>query len=97
MRWGAITGVSVPSGPKGTSISTGPISLSTVITRVSLRMFRDRCLPVVMTGVLGQFGFPGEIEVPFGPDGTLTPVIGPQRKRRLDGIDQIVLRSRPAD
>ena len=40
--------------------------------------------------VLSEIG-PVEIEVPFGPDGTLTPVIAPQRKRRLDGIDQIVL------
>ena len=43
----------------------------------------------VMT-VLSEIG-PVEIEVPFGQDGTLTPVIAPQRKRHLDRIDQIVL------
>ncbi len=32
-----------------------------------------------------------QIEVPRDRDGSLTPVIVPQRKRRLDGIDQIVL------
>ncbi len=32
-----------------------------------------------------------EIEVPRDRDGSFTPVIVPKRKRRLDGIDQIVL------
>jgi transposase-like protein len=40
--------------------------------------------------VLTEIG-PVEIEVPRDRDGTLTPVIVPKRKRRLDGIDQIVL------
>lgn len=40
--------------------------------------------------VLTEIG-PVEIEVPRDRDGSLTPVIVPKRKRRLDGIDQIVL------
>lgn len=40
--------------------------------------------------VLTEIG-PVEIEVPRDPDGSFTPVIVPKRKRRLDGIDQIVL------
>lgn len=39
--------------------------------------------------VLTEIG-PVEIEVPRDRDGTLTPVIVPKRKRRLEGIDQIV-------
>lgn len=34
---------------------------------------------------------PVEIEVPRDRDGSFEPVIVPKRKRRLDGIDQIVL------
>ena len=40
--------------------------------------------------VLTEIG-PDEIEVPRDRDGSFTPVIVPKRKRRLDGIDQIVL------
>lgn len=40
--------------------------------------------------VLTEIG-PVEIEVPRDRDGSFTPVIVPKRKRRLDGIDQIVL------
>ncbi|MFF0988904.1 transposase [Kocuria nitroreducens] len=40
--------------------------------------------------VLTEIG-PVEIEVPRDRDGSLTPVIVPKGKRRLDGIDQIVL------
>lgn len=40
--------------------------------------------------VLTETG-PVEIEVPRDRDGTFEPVIVPKRKRRLDGIDQIVL------
>jgi putative transposase len=40
--------------------------------------------------VLTEIG-PVEIEVPRDRDGSLTPVIVPKRKRRLDGIDEIVL------
>jgi transposase-like protein len=32
-----------------------------------------------------------QIEVPRGRDGSFEPVIVPKRKRRLDGIDEIVL------
>lgn len=39
--------------------------------------------------VLTEIG-PGEIEVPRDRDGSFEPVIVPKRKRRLDGIDQIV-------
>jgi transposase-like protein len=39
---------------------------------------------------LAEIG-PVEIEVPRDRDGSFTPVIVPKRKRRLDGIDQIVL------
>jgi putative transposase len=40
--------------------------------------------------VLTEIG-PVEIEVPRDRDGSFEPVIVPKRKRRLDGIDQIVL------
>ncbi|MCT2980253.1 IS256 family transposase [Propionibacterium freudenreichii] len=40
--------------------------------------------------VLTEIG-PVEIEVPRDRDGTFEPVIVPKRKRRLEGIDQIVL------
>jgi hypothetical protein len=40
--------------------------------------------------VLTEIG-PVEIEVPRNRDGSFGPVIVPKRKRRLDGIDQIVL------
>ena len=40
--------------------------------------------------VLTEIG-PVEIEVPRGRDGSFEPVIVPKRKRRLDGVDQIVL------
>lgn len=40
--------------------------------------------------VLNEIG-PVEIEVPRDRDGSFEPVIVPKRKRRLDGIDQIVL------
>ncbi|WP_395858457.1 transposase [Arthrobacter echini] len=40
--------------------------------------------------VLTEIG-PVEIEVPRDRDGSLEPVIVPKRKRRLDGIDEIVL------
>lgn len=40
--------------------------------------------------VLTEIG-PVEIEVPRDRDGSFTPIIVPKRKRRLDGIDQIVL------
>ena len=40
--------------------------------------------------VLTEIG-PVEIEVPRDRDGSFEPVIVPQRKRRLDGVDQIVL------
>lgn len=40
--------------------------------------------------VLTEIG-PVEIEVLRGRDGSFEPVIVPKRKRRLDGIDQIVL------
>ena len=40
--------------------------------------------------VLTQIG-PVEIEVPRDRDGSFEPVIVPKRKRRLDGVDQIVL------
>ena len=50
-----------------------------------------------MKTVLTEIG-PVEIEVPRDRDGTFEPVIAPKRKRRLDGLDQIVLspaRQRP--
>ena len=40
--------------------------------------------------VLTEIG-PVEIEVPRGRDGSFEPIIVPKRKRRLDGVDQIVL------
>lgn len=40
--------------------------------------------------VLTEIG-PVEIEVPRDRDGSFEPVIVPKRKRRLDGIDEIVL------
>lgn len=40
--------------------------------------------------VLTEIG-PVEIEVPRDRDGSFEPVIVPKRKRRLDGIDQVVL------
>ncbi len=40
--------------------------------------------------VLTEIG-PVEIEMPRDRDGSFEPVIVPKRKRRLDGIDQIVL------
>ena len=40
--------------------------------------------------VLTQIG-PVEIEVPRDRDGSFEPAIVPKRKRRLDGVDQIVL------
>jgi transposase-like protein len=40
--------------------------------------------------VLTEIG-PVQIEVPRDRDGSFEPVIVPKRKRRLDGIDQIVL------
>src|SRR5690606_13048130 len=40
--------------------------------------------------VLTEIG-PVEIEVPRDRDGSFEPVIVPKRKRRLDGVDQIVL------
>ncbi len=40
--------------------------------------------------VLTEIG-PVEIEVPRGRDGLFEPVVVPKRKRRLDGVDQIVL------
>lgn len=40
--------------------------------------------------VLTKIG-PVEIEVPRNRNGSFAPVIVPRRKRRLDGIDQIVL------
>jgi putative transposase len=40
--------------------------------------------------VLTEIG-PVEIEVPRDRDGSFEPVIVPKRKRRLDGIDQLVL------
>lgn len=43
-----------------------------------------------MKTVLTEIG-PVEIEVPRDRDGSFEPVIVPKRKRRLDGIDQIVL------
>ncbi|MDC4232800.1 transposase [Actinomyces sp. B33] len=43
-----------------------------------------------MKTVLTQIG-PVEIEVPRDRDGLFEPVIVLERKRRLDGIDQIVL------
>ena len=39
--------------------------------------------------VLTEIG-PVEIEVPRDRDGSFEPVIVPKRKRRLDGIDQII-------
>lgn len=44
--------------------------------------------------VLTEIG-PVEIEVPRDRDGSFEPVILPKRKRRLDGIGQIVLALRP--
>lgn len=46
--------------------------------------------------VLTEIG-PVEIEVPRDRDGSFEPVIVPKRKRRLDGIDQIVLSLSAAD
>jgi transposase-like protein len=43
-----------------------------------------------MKTVLTEIG-PVQIEVPRDRDGSFEPVIVPKRKRRLDGIDQIVL------
>ncbi len=40
--------------------------------------------------VLTEIG-PVEIQVPRGRDASFDPVIVPKRKRRLDGIDQIIL------
>lgn len=40
--------------------------------------------------VLTEIG-PVEIEVPRGRDGSFEPIVVPKRKRRLDGVDQIVL------
>lgn len=40
--------------------------------------------------VLTEIG-PVEVEEPWDLDGPLTPVIVPKRKRRLDGIDEIML------
>lgn len=40
--------------------------------------------------VLTEIG-PVEIEVPKDHDGSFEPVIVPKRKRRLGGVDQIVL------
>ena len=41
-RFGTITGVNEPSRSRGTSISTGPISVNTVFDREPLRMFIPR-------------------------------------------------------
>jgi hypothetical protein len=38
-RFGTMTGSKEPSRSLGTSISTGPISVSTIFDRVALRMF----------------------------------------------------------
>ena len=50
----------------------------------------DMCNGMRAKTVLTEIG-PVQIEVPRDRDGSFAPVIVPKRKRRLDGIDEIVL------